>query len=201
MTPLTGWLAGRFGIKCVFLISVVGFTLASVLCGLRDEPAQIVIYRMLQGICGAALVPLSQSVLLSDQSARTARPAMAIWGMGVMLGPDHRPGARRLADRQLQLALGVLHQRAGRGARRARHPDVYPRNRHGRRERFDFFGFATLSLAIGAVQMMLDRGELKDWFGSTEIWIEATVAGARPSICSSCIPRPRPTARSSTATC
>src|SRR5689334_5976182 len=62
MTPLTGWLAGRFGIKYVFLISVAGFTLASALCGIATSLAQLVIYRVLQGVCGAALVPLSQSV-------------------------------------------------------------------------------------------------------------------------------------------
>src|SRR5246127_1460472 len=63
MTPLTGWLAGRFGIKWVFLISVIGFTIASALCGAATSLAQLVIYRLLQGVSGAALVPLSQSVL------------------------------------------------------------------------------------------------------------------------------------------
>jgi MFS transporter, DHA2 family, multidrug resistance protein len=97
--------------------------------------------------------------------AAAHQPARSAWSSDGSLGhwshdwADCRPCAWRLVDRQLQLALGVLHQPAG------------------RRERFDFFGFAALGVAIGALQMLLDRGELKDWFHSTEIWIEATIAG------------------------
>jgi len=87
MTPLTGWLAGRFGIKYVFLISVVGFTVASALCGLATSLAQLVFYRLLQGISGAALVPLSQAVLLQINPPARHGQAMAIWGIGVILGP------------------------------------------------------------------------------------------------------------------
>src|ERR671930_913555 len=87
MTPLTGWLAGRLGIKYVFLISVAGFTLASALCGMATSLAQLVIYRLLQGICGAALVPLSQAVLLQINPPHRHAHAMSVWGMGVILGP------------------------------------------------------------------------------------------------------------------
>jgi len=87
MTPLTGWLAGRFGIKYVFLISVAGFTLASALCGSATSLAQLVIYRVLQGVCGAALVPLSQSVLLQINPPERHARAMAVWGTGTILGP------------------------------------------------------------------------------------------------------------------
>jgi DHA2 family multidrug resistance protein len=105
MTPLTGWLAGRFGIKYVFLISVAGFTLASALCGSATGLAQLVIYRVLQGVCGAALVPLSQSVLLHINPPERHARAMAVWGTGTHFGPSYRSGARRLVDRRLQLAL------------------------------------------------------------------------------------------------
>ena len=87
MTPLTGWLAGRFGIKYVFLSSVAGFTLASALCGSATRLAQLVIYRVLQGVCGAALVPLSQSVLLQINPPERHARAMAVWGTGTILGP------------------------------------------------------------------------------------------------------------------
>src|SRR6476620_8065544 len=87
MTPLTGWLAGRFGIKYVFLISVAGFTLVSALCGSATSLAQLVIYRVLQGVCGAALVPLSQSVLLQINPPERHARAMAVWGTGTILGP------------------------------------------------------------------------------------------------------------------
>src|ERR1700731_3996402 len=87
MTPLTGWLAGRLGIKYVFLLSVAGFTLASALCGSATSLAQLVIYRLLQGVCGAALVPLSQSVLLQINPPERHARAMAVWGTGTILGP------------------------------------------------------------------------------------------------------------------
>ena len=177
MTPLTGWLAARFGIKYVFLISVAGFTLASALCGLATNLAQMVIYRLLQGICGAALVPLSQSVLLQINPPDRHARAMSVWGMGVILGPIIGPALGGwLTDEYnwrwvffINVPFGLL---AAAGIL-----TFIRETRHAHREAFDFFGFATLSLAIGALQMFLDRGELKDWFGSTEIWVEATIAG------------------------
>jgi len=174
MTPLTGWLAGRLGIKYVFFVSVAGFTLASALCGVATSLAQMVIYRLLQGICGAALVPLSQSVLLQINPPQRHAKAMSVWGI---LGPIIGPALGGwLTDQYnwrwvffINVPFGLL---AAAGIL------IFIRDtRRAHRESFDFFGFATLSLAIGALQMFLDRGELKDWFGSTEIWVEATIAG------------------------
>ena len=176
MTPLTGWLAGRFGIKYVFLISVVGFTMASALCGAATSLMQLVVYRLLQGVCGAALVPLSQSVLLHINPPERHAKAMAIWGMGVILGPIIGPALGGWLTDDYSWRWVFLHQPAGRGARRRRHPYFHPRYPAGASRGFDLFGFATLSLAIGALQMLLDRGELKDWFGSTEIWVECVGA-------------------------
>ena len=176
MTPLTGWLAGRFGIKYVFLVSVIGFTLASALCGAATSLTQLVIYRLLQGVCGAALVPLSQAMLFQINPPERHAQAMAVWGMGVILGPIIGPAlGGYLTDYYnwrwvffINLPVGIL---AAIGILVFIHE-----TRHAHREPFDFFGFATLSLAIGALQMLLDRGELKDWFGSVEIWIEASIA-------------------------
>ena len=176
MTPLTGWLAGRFGIKYVFLISVAGFTVTSALCGAATSLVQLVVFRLMQGVCGAALVPLSQAVLFHINPPERHAKAMAVWGMGVILGPIIGPAlGGYLTDYYnwrwvfyINVPVGIL---AATGI------FVFIREgRHGRREPFDFFGFATLSLAVGALQMLLDRGELKDWFGSLEIWIEATIA-------------------------
>ena len=176
MMPLTGWLAGRFGIKYIFLASVVGFTLASALCGSATSLSQLVFYRVLQGICGAGLVPLSQSVLMQINPPERHGQAIAVWGIGVMLGPILGPmlGGWLTQDYNwrwifyINVPVGII---ASIGIlvfiREARPPH---------REAFDFFGFATLSIAIGSLQMMLDRGELKDWFGSTEIWAEAAIA-------------------------
>jgi MFS transporter, DHA2 family, multidrug resistance protein len=177
MTPLTGWLAARFGIKYVFLISVAGFTAASALCGAAESLAQLVLYRLLQGVCGAALVPLSQAVLLQINPPERHAQAMAVWGLGVILGPIIGPalGGWLTEDYSwrwvfyINLPVGVL---AAAGIAVFIHG-----SRHAQREPFDVLGFVSLSFAIGALQMLLDRGELKDWFGSGEIWLEATVAG------------------------
>jgi DHA2 family multidrug resistance protein len=91
MTPLTGWLAGGFGIKRIFLISVAGFTAASALCGVAENLTQMVLFRLLQGLCGAALMPLSQAVLLRINPIEQHGRAMAIWGTGVMVGQSSVP--------------------------------------------------------------------------------------------------------------
>jgi DHA2 family multidrug resistance protein len=177
MTPLTGWLAGRFGIKYVFFISVAGFTVASALCGVATSLAQMVIYRLLQGICGAALVPLSQSVLLQINPPHRHAQAMSVWGMGVILGPIIGPALGGWLTDQYDWRW-VFFINVPAGVLAAAGILIFIREtRHGRREGFDFFGFATLSLAIGALQMLLDRGELKDWFGSPEICVEAAISG------------------------
>ncbi|HZT88538.1 MAG TPA: DHA2 family efflux MFS transporter permease subunit [Stellaceae bacterium] len=177
MTPLTGWLAGRFGIKYVFLISVAGFTVASALCGSATSLGQMVTYRLLQGVCGAALVPLSQSVLLQINPPERHAKAMAVWGMGVILGPIIGPALGGwLTDEYNWRWVFYINVPPGLLAAAGIMIFIHE-SRRAHREAFDVLGFTSLSIAIGGLQMLLDRGELKDWFGSTEIWIEATVAG------------------------
>ena len=176
MTPPTGWLAARFGRKRLFLIQVAGFTAASMLCGLAQSLGQIVLFRLLQGICGAALVPLSQAVLLDTWPHEKHGSAMALWGVGVMVGPILGPTLGGWLTESyswrwvfyVNLPVGIL---TFIGLTTFLHES-------GRRSvPFDWFGFATLSLAIGALQLLLDRGEQLNWFGSTEIIAEAIVSG------------------------
>src|ERR1700744_1998748 len=87
MTPPTGFLTSRFGLKRIFLISVAGFTVSSVLCGMAQSLMQIVLYRVMQGVFGAALVPLSQTVLMNINTKERQGSAMAVWGVAVMAGP------------------------------------------------------------------------------------------------------------------
>jgi MFS transporter, DHA2 family, multidrug resistance protein len=175
MTPLTGWLAGQIGRKKVFLYSVAGFTLASMLCGAAQSLPQIVLARLIQGLCGAALIPLSQAVLLDiNPPARHAR-AMAVWVMGATLGPIIGPALGGWLTENynwrwvfyINLPFGIL---ASIGILSSLPETAI------RKSRFDFFGFTALSLAIASFQIMLDRGQLQDWFNSTEIWLEAIVA-------------------------
>ncbi|MEO8280560.1 MAG: DHA2 family efflux MFS transporter permease subunit [Ideonella sp.] len=171
-TPMTGWLCARWGRRQIFLIAVVGFTTASALCGMAESLWQIVAARLLQGVFGAALVPLSQAVLLDINPKEKVGQAMAIWGAGIMVGPILGPVIGGwLTDHAswrwvfyINLPVGVL---AFLGIAR-----FLPESRPTA-GRLDVFGFATLSLGIGMLQMMLDRGEQLDWFDSTEICIEA----------------------------
>lgn len=177
MTPPTGWLSNRFGRRRLFLISVAGFTAASVLCALAGTLSQMVVYRVLQGVFGAALVPLSQSTLLDSYPRERHGSAMAIWGLGAVVGPVLGPSLGGwLTDHYswrwvfyINVPFGIL---AFLVISRA-----VPESKINRGAGFDIFGFAMLSLAVASLQMFLDRGELKDWFGSTEIVTEAVLAG------------------------
>jgi len=176
MTPPTGYLAGRFGLKSLFLVAVAGFTLASMLCGIAESLTAIVLFRILQGAFGAALVPLSQSVLINIYPSERQGSAMALFGLGVMAGPILGPVIGGWLTENyswryvfyINLPIGVLCF-LGLSA-------FLPQSRQDANAKLDWFGFAALSIAIGALQIMLDRGEQKDWFSSGEIWIEAIVA-------------------------
>jgi DHA2 family multidrug resistance protein len=176
MTPLTGWLAGRLGRKLVFMVSVAGFTAASALCGIAGSLVEIVLFRLLQGLFGAALIPLSQAVLLDINPPERHGQAMALWGAGAILGPILGPALGGwLTDNLswrwvffINLPVGIM---AFTGIflfiREHKQSELRP---------FDFFGFATLAVAIGAFQLFLDRGQTQDWFSSAEVQIECAVA-------------------------
>ena len=178
MTAPMGWLSERFGRKKLFIICVGGFTVASFLCALAQNIEQMVLFRLLQGMAGAALVPLSQSVLLDAYSAEERGQAMAIWGVGVMLGPIMGPtlGAW-LTDNYnwhwvffINLPVGVVTV-IGLAL-------FMDETQPQKALRFDWFGFLALAVGIGAMQLMLDRGEQLGWFESPEILAEAVVSVA-----------------------
>ena len=120
MTAPIGWLADRFGRKKLFIVCVAGFTVASLLCALAQNIEQIVLFRLLQGMAGAALVPLSQVGAARRLYGRGARRRHGDLGHRRDAGADHGPDAGRLADRQLLLALGVPDQPADRRHHRHR---------------------------------------------------------------------------------
>ena len=175
MIPLSGWLADRYGRKKVLVLSVVGFTVSSALCGVAQSLGQIVLFRFLQGLAGAALVPQSQAVLLDINPPERQGRAMATWVLAVVVGPAVGPVLGGwLTDNYswrwvffINVPFGILSTLGLLSSlRESKKPPAT----------FDFFGFATLSLAIGAFQIMLDRGQLQDWFSSREICVEAALA-------------------------
>jgi DHA2 family multidrug resistance protein len=177
MTAPTGFLAARFGRTRLFVTAVAGFTVASALCGLAESLGQIVLFRIVQGMFGAALVPLSQSVLYELYPPEQRAKAMGLWTMGVMMGPICGPILGGwLTDNYswrwvfyINVPFGILTA-IGLTAFLREHPPSGS-------VKLDWLGFGALSLAIGAFQMMLDRGETLDWFYSPEIVAEAFVAG------------------------
>jgi DHA2 family multidrug resistance protein len=176
MTPLTGWLSVKFGRKNTFALSIAGFTVASMLCGIATSLPEIVMFRLAQGAFGAALIPMSQAVVLDIYPPRLYGRVMAIWGAGAILGPIFGPTLGGwLTDNlswrwvfYINLPIGLM---AFFGVWTFMDTDD-----GGGQRPFDFLGFGALVLFIGAFQLMVDRGPQADWFSSKEIWIEAIIA-------------------------
>jgi DHA2 family multidrug resistance protein len=176
-TAPVGWFAARFGRRRFFIICLVGFTVTSMACGLAQNLSQEVVFRFLQGCFGAALVPLSQSIMLDIYPVEQRGTAMAIWATGVMIGPILGPTlGGYLTDLYdwrwvffINVPFGIV---AVAGL-------VLFLNEQQRnvKLRFDWMGFTALSVGLGALQLMFDRGSSQDWFGSNEIIIEAVLAG------------------------
>jgi DHA2 family multidrug resistance protein len=177
MTAPVGWLSARFGRKNLFITCLVGFTITSMLCGIAGSLPQMVLYRLLQGAFGAALVPLSQSTLLDIYPVEQRGAAMSIWGMGVMVGPILGPtlGGYLTYDFNwryvffVNLPFGII---AVLGLLFLM-PKVKPRGGG----LFDWTGFAALSIGLAGLQIALDRGEELDWLSSPTIIACLVVAG------------------------
>jgi len=175
MTPVTGWLADRFGRKELYLASIFGFVIASMMCGIANGLNEMVVFRIIQGISGAALVPLSQSVLLDINPREKHGQAMAMWGMGIMIGPILGPPLGGYLTQNfswhwvflINLPVGALAL-VGILASVRKEP-IHARS-------LDGFGFALLALGIGALQLLLDRGQGEDWFNSLEIQVYAALS-------------------------
>lgn len=169
-TPLTGWLSDRLGRRMLLLLAVASFTGASLLCGIASSLEQMVLFRVVQGIGGAMMVPLAQAILLDINPREKLGQAMAIFGAGIMVGPIIGPTLGGWLTESfnwravflVNLPIGILAFIALLA--------YMPRGIIKRRP-FDFFGFAMLALAVAGVQMILDRGQQVGWFDSIETWL------------------------------
>jgi DHA2 family multidrug resistance protein len=178
MTAPVGWIANRFGRKRTFIICSAGFTVASVMCGLAQDINQMVLFRLLQGVFGAALVPLSQAVMLDSYALHERAKAMSIWGMGVMMGPIMGPSLGAWLTETyswhwvffVNLPFGIVTVIGLMVFMEETKQDTDLR--------FDWFGFAALAIGIGALQVALDRGEQLGWLESNEIIAEFVIAAA-----------------------
>ncbi len=176
MTAPVGWIANRFGRKKIFIICSAGFTVASVMCGLAQDITQMVLFRLLQGVFGAALVPLSQAVMLDSYALHERAKAMSIWGMGVMLGPIMGPSLGAWLTETyswhwvffVNLPFGIVTV-LGLLA-------FMDETKLNIELRFDWFGFLALAIGIGSMQLALDRGEQLGWLESPEIVAGSIIA-------------------------
>ena len=204
MLPATGWLAGRLGRRRLFLVAVGGFTLFSLFCGAAESLPAEVLLRIGQGACGAFLIPLSQAIMLDAYPPEEHGKAMAFWGMGVVLGPVIGPTLGGYLTDALSwrwvffvnIPVGLLALLGGLTFLPKTPPADHPRP-------LDGFGFLALALGVGAMQMMLDRGERLDWFELARDRDRGDRDGSRPLFLRCAQPdqrepdrRPAPDARS-----
>ncbi len=176
MTPLSGWLSVRIGRKVMFMASIAGFTVASMLCGIATSLPELVAFRFLQGLFGASLIPLSQAVVLDLYPPNVVGQVMALWGAAAILGPIFGPFLGGwLTDNMswrwcfyINLPIGIL---ALTGI-----AFFMSGKREGAARPFDFLGFGALTVFIGSFQLMVDRGPSQDWFTSGEIWTYAVMS-------------------------
>jgi len=176
MTAPVGWLAVRFGRKNLHVACMIGFVIASMLCGAADSLTQMVCFRFLQGVCGAALVPLSQATMLDIYPFERRAQAMAIFGMGVMVGPIIGPTLGGYLTEAYNWRY-VFYVNLPFGIAAVTGLLIFlPRAAPRSDMRFDWTGFAVLAMGVGALQLMLDRGQDLDWFSSREIIVEAVLA-------------------------
>ena len=176
MTAPVGWIANRFGRKRIFVVCSAGFTVASVMCGVAQDINQMVLFRLLQGVFGAALVPLSQAVMLDSYALHERAKAMSIWGMGVMMGPIMGPSLGAWLTETyswhwvffVNIPFGIITVAGLLIFMDETKKDI--------ELRFDWFGFTALAVGIGSMQLALDRGEQLGWLESNEIIAEAIVS-------------------------
>lgn len=176
VTPAIGWLERRFGRRNLLLGALIGFTVSSVLCGAATGITELVIYRVLQGATAAVFIPLSQAILLDINPPKDHARAMALWGMGAVLGPIIGPILGGFLTDQLNwrwvffinipiAVVGFLIMAA-----------TLPKRVRRDQQKFDAFGFIALIVGLVGMQMVLDRGPGAEWFSSAEIWVYAAFA-------------------------
>jgi DHA2 family multidrug resistance protein len=181
MIPMTGWISARFGRKRYFLFSVMVFVVASALCGAARSLDAMVVFRLLQGAAGAAMIPSSQTIMMESFPPQEQQMAMAMWGMGLMVAPIAGPALGGWITDNLNwrwnfyinVPLGIL---AFLMVSAFVHDPAYLRERRARGGRIDYLGIVLLVLSFGLMQIVLDRGERADWFASS--WVVWTTAAS-----------------------
>ncbi len=175
--PLAGWIASRFGRRRAMMWGIAGFIAATVMCGFATSLAELVLWRVLQSAFGSPLTPISQSIVIDEFTGTKRGPALSIYSMGVSIPPTLAPliggyVSELISWRWVFFILVPIALVAFLGTLTSIRPDP-PRHK---RPKLDWIGFLSLSTAVACIQLMLDRGERAEWFGSTEIIVECALA-------------------------
>ena len=176
--PMTGWLASTFGRKRLLMASVTGFTTASFFCGLAPSLPFLIIFRIIQGACGGGLQPLSQAILLESFPPEKRGQAMAFWALGIVVAPMLGPVAGGwLTDNYSWRWVFYINIPIGALAIILTQLFIFdPPYLRRRSSGIDYWGIGLLVLGIGCLQIMLDKGQEEDWFGSHFIITLAVLA-------------------------
>jgi DHA2 family multidrug resistance protein len=176
--PLTGWLANHFGRKRLLMMAVVGFTAASLLCGLAPSLPFLIVCRVIQGGCGGALQPISQAVLLEAFPPQERGKAMAFWGLGIVVAPMLGPVLGGwLTDSYSWRWVFYINIPVGAASIVMTRLFIFdPSYIRRKSESVDYWGIGMLAVGIGALQVVLDKGQEEDWFASHWILTLALVA-------------------------
>ncbi|MGD0075597.1 MAG: DHA2 family efflux MFS transporter permease subunit, partial [Candidatus Binataceae bacterium] len=171
MIPMTGWIASRFGRKRYFLVSVMLFVIASMFCGAAQSLDEMVVFRLLQGAAGAAMMPLSQAILMETFPPQEQAMAMAVWGVGMMVAPIMGPTLGGwITDNWSWRWNFYINIPTGLAAfllvSAFVHDPAYIRRQRRTGGSVDFLGIAYLVIGLALLQVVLDRGERADWFAS-----------------------------------
>ncbi len=181
MIPLTGWISARFGRKRYFLFSVLVFVITSGLCGAASSLILMVIFRLLQGAAGAAMIPSSQAIMMETFPPEEQGLAMSVWGMGLLTSPMLGPTLGGWITYNwnwrwnfyINLPIGVF---AAIMVSIFVHDPEHIRKSRAAARRIDYLGILYLALGLGLLQIVLDRGQRSDWFAASWVWIFTAIA-------------------------
>jgi MFS transporter, DHA2 family, multidrug resistance protein len=181
MIPMTGWISSRFGRKRYFMASVMAFVAASAACGAAQSLGQMVLFRLAQGVAGAAMIPSSQAILMETFPPEEQQMAMATWGVGLMVAPIMGPTLGGwITDNwnwrwnfYINIPIGIL---AFLMVSTFVHDPPFLRQRRASGGRVDYAGILGLVMGLGLLQIVLDRGQRADWFASA--WVVAATVGS-----------------------
>ena len=177
--PMTGWLASRFGRKRLLMMAVSGFTTASFLCGFAPTLSALIVFRVIQGACGGGLQPISQAVLLETFPPEERGKAMGFWGLGIVVAPMLGPVLGGwITDSYSWRWVFYINVPVGILARTMTQLFVFdPPYLRRAGTRIDYWGIGFLALGVASLQIVLDKGQEDDWFGSHFIVTLAVIAG------------------------